>query len=370
MAIPRRVTIRTAIDAAGLRSDRREEFGSMTCCKLALATFSVALLAAVAVAQQPDASPPQNQPGAAAKEAQGREQGQEQAENQQQPQEQQKEPSGQFLRLVRGEDDSLQAMETAIVRCVPMDCGQQSPTVDLVAAVHVGEKSYYAQLNREFTQYDAVLYELVAPPDSKVPKNGRSDNPVSALQNGMKTMLGLEFQLDRIDYGVKNMVHADMSPEQFNKTMDRRGESLWTMFLRMMGYAMTQQKGTSKTSDFQLLLALLDKNRAFALKRIMAEQFEDMDGTLTALDGPDGSTIVTERNKVALKVLEKQLGAGKQKVAIFYGAGHMADLQRRLRNDFGLVPISTRWVVAWNLAPPSDTSKTPNTPEDDGSRKQ
>ncbi len=34
-------------------------------------------------------------------------------------------------------------------------------TVHLIAAVHIGEKSYYDGLNRDFKGYDAVLYELV-----------------------------------------------------------------------------------------------------------------------------------------------------------------------------------------------------------------
>ena len=99
-------------------------------------------------------------------------------------------------------------------------------------------------------------------------------------------------------------------------------------------------------------MALFDKNRALALKRIMAEQMEDMKGMLTGLEGPDGSTIISERNKLALEVLGKQIAAGKQKIAIFYGAGHMPDFQKRVRDQFGLAPVNTRWLVAWNLKDP------------------
>ena len=55
-------------------------------------------------------------------------------------------------------------------------------------------------------------------------------------------MLGLEHQLDCIDYTKKNFVHADMSPEEFNKSMTERGESFMQMFLKMMGQSMAQQK--------------------------------------------------------------------------------------------------------------------------------
>ncbi len=256
-----------------------------------------------------------------------------------------------FLRLVRDKKKGPIALEAAIVRYVLQDGGKKT-TVDLVSAVHVAEKSYYDQLNREFAKYDAVLYELVAPKGTRIPKGGlpSGGSPISMLQSGMTEMLELEFQLEEIDYTRKNMVHADMSPTQFSESMQRRGESVFTMFLRMMGYAMARQSsGEGGSTDMQLLMALFDKNRALALKRAMAEQFEDMEGTLGALDGPDGSTIISERNKVALSVLRKQIDSGKRKLAVFYGAGHMPDLEKRLRDDFGLERKKTRWLVAWDL---------------------
>jgi len=259
--------------------------------------------------------------------------------------------SGQFVRLTRDKDKSPVAMETAIVRFAPRD-GGKGPTVDLVAAVHIADKSYYEQLNREFVNYDSVLYELVAPEKASVPKQGDppSRNPLSLLQNGMKDVLELEYQLKGIDYSRKNLVHADMSPERFAQSMQQRGESLTTMCLRMMGYAMAKQGQAGGGADGgQLLMALFDKNRALALKCAMAEQFDNSDGAMAALDGPQGSTIISERNKVALDVLRKEIAAGKRKIAIFYGAGHMPDLQKRLHDDFGLDPVGARWLVAWNL---------------------
>jgi hypothetical protein len=144
--------------------------------------------------------------------------------------------------------------------------------------------------------------------------------------------------------------------------MRRRGESVFQVFFRMMGYAMARQgQDPAGSGDFRLLLALFDKNRSLAMKRVLAEQFMDLEGSLTAIDGPQGSTLIAERNKVALDVLRKQIAAGKRKLAIFYGAGHMFDFQRRLGEEFGLVPVSTRWLTAWDLKeepapPPADAS--------------
>lgn len=271
----------------------------------------------------------------------------------------------QFLRLVKDKQGNPVAMETAIVRYVPQDCGQTGPTVDLVAAVHIGEKGYYKKLNQEFKKYDAVLYELVAPEGTRVPKGGgaRSSHPVSAIQRGMTQLLELAFQLSEIDYTAKNLAHADLSPEALSKAMEKRGESLWTMLVRSMGYALAKQNNASGgSSDVDLLMALFDKNRALALKRVMAEQFQDMEGMMRAMAGPDGSALIADRNRAALKVLKQKIAKGKAKIAIFYGAGHMSDMEKRLRDDFALTPVNTRWLAAWDLkgnAKPKAPEKPP-----------
>jgi hypothetical protein len=259
--------------------------------------------------------------------------------------------SSQFIRLVRDKKKQPIALQSAIVRYVPKNRTKTAPVVDLVSALHVGEKSYYEQLNREFKNYDSVLYELVAPEGTRVPKGGGkgSGSIISIVQKAMKDVLKLEFQLEMIDYTQENLVHADMSPDQFAESMKKRGESLIVMFARMMFSAMAQSSNGSAPSDVQLIMALLDKNRAMALKRIMAEQFQSMDGMIAAMEGPNGSTLIGERNKIALETLRKQIGKGDKKLAIFYGGGHMPDFDKRLREEFGLAPAGTRWLTAWDL---------------------
>ncbi len=155
----------------------------------------------------------------------------------------------QFLRLTRDKNNVPLALQTAVVRFAPA-AGGKAPTVDLVAAVHVADAAYYRQLNRGFQAYDAVLYELVAPEESKTPRLGDrpSDNPISLLQNGMKDLLDLEFQLKGIDYTAKNMVHADMSPDEFARSMEKRGESVWTMLGRVLTYAMAKENQANDIS--------------------------------------------------------------------------------------------------------------------------
>jgi hypothetical protein len=268
-----------------------------------------------------------------------------------------------YIRIERDEADEPRSLQTSVVHFVPADGTRDGLQVDLIGAVHVGERGYYDALNKQFEGYDVVLYELVAPDGTRVEKGTKpSAHPVALLQNGLKDMLALEHQLQCVDYTKDNMVHADMSPDDFAKSMEERNESFFGMFFRMMGHAMAQQSTQKQgTSDFDLLAAFFDSDRAGSMKRIMAQQFESLEGVMEALDGPDGSTIITERNKVALKKLAEQIAAGKKKIAIFYGAGHLRDMESRLLADFHLKRDSEKWLDAWNLGKPQRARKPAET---------
>jgi len=272
------------------------------------------------------------------------------------------EESGRFVRVRRDDRGGVIAMETSIVRFVipgdgTNDKRSKPVIIDLVGAIHIGDRSYYDDLNKELDKYDVVLYELVAEEGTRIPKNAEVPNghPVGMMQNGMKGVLELEHQLSSIDYERDHFVHADMTPEQLAESMAERGDGFMEMFFRMMGYGIAQQsKDPSGSADARLLMALFDSNRALALKRVMAEQLADVEGAMMILAGPEGSSLITERNKVALEVLREQMEAGERRIAIFYGAGHMPDFVERLEAEFGAKRRGTRWFIAWDMRDASD----------------
>ncbi len=260
-----------------------------------------------------------------------------------------------FLRVARSSKGEPIALETSVARYVPKGADREGLVVELVSAVHVGDGAYFSKLNKLFENYDVLLYELVAPEGTRVPKGGGdSKSVVSGVQNAMKDVLGLEFQLREVDYSKDNFIHADMSPDDFSKAMSDRGESIWGMMFRMMGQSMAQQAGNPNgLNDVDLLMALFDSNRSLKLKRLMATQFENLEFVTSALSGPQGSTLIEGRNQACLKVLSKQIEGGKKKIGIFYGAGHMPDMEKRLLADFGLRLEEERWVEAWNMRDPA-----------------
>jgi hypothetical protein len=253
-----------------------------------------------------------------------------------------------FVRVTRNTKKQPTALEVASARYVAAGAKNEGVTIDLIGAVHVGDRDYYEKLNKQFEDYDVVLYELVAPKKHAIPKGGKSKSAVGMLQNMMKDGLGLEHQLSRIDYSKANFVHADITPKEFAESMEKRGESFVDMYFKMMGSSIAQQLAGKGPSDAALLAAMFSSNRTLAFKRIFAESLTS-DGSGAVLDGPDGSTILTVRNQAALKVLDAQLKAGKKKIAIFYGAAHMPDFEKRLQADYAMKRKSTEWLKAWNL---------------------
>jgi hypothetical protein len=256
-----------------------------------------------------------------------------------------------FVRIDR-EGKEPRALQVAIASYEITDGPNKGTTIDLIGAVHVGTKQYYSDLNNRFRNYDSVLYELVADPEVNNPaqRDEAGFNPIGGLQVGMKTALELSFQLDEVDYSPKNFVHADMSPSEFGEDMKKRNDGFVAMFARMMGAGMVQQaskKGQQQQAD--LMAAFLAKD-PIKMRRAMAEQFESMEGQLAGLADKDGkSTLLTERNRKAFEVLEKEIAKGKKKISVFYGAAHLLDMDQRLQRDFGAQPVKTEWVDAWPL---------------------
>lgn len=263
-----------------------------------------------------------------------------------------------WVRLVRNDKKQPQAMETAIVRYATDDAAQGGGTpsayVDLVGAVHIGDRAYYEKLNDRFKGYDAVLYELVAPEGTVVPKGhgASNDHVLGAVQNGMKSMLEIEHQLEQIDYTGANMVHADLSPDEFFKSMADRDEGFVQMYFKLLGASVAQQSEAAaegSSAEFDMVAALFSDDRARRLKIAMAKQFESLESVMSGLSGPEGSTLITERNNRALDVLATRLDAGDKRLAVFYGAGHLPEMHEQMAKRFGMKPIAIEWVEAWDL---------------------
>ena len=256
-----------------------------------------------------------------------------------------------FLRLKKDGDKPV-ALQVANARYIPINGIPNDMHVDLISAVHIADKSYYQHLNKIFKNYDVVLYELVAEEGTRVgtQKAGEGKSLLSTIQQGMKNVLGLTFQLEEVDYSSKNFVHADISADDFKNSMEEKGESFFSMFLNMWLVSMQQQAtNPDAVSDMDLMVAMFSQNRERDLKIVAAKQFMQMDPVMDAIEGDEGSTIITARNLKALKVLRQEMEKGHKKIAIFYGAAHMQEMEKVLMTEFKFKPAQVDWVDAWDL---------------------
>ena len=256
------------------------------------------------------------------------------------------------------------AMETAVVHFESKTGNKDAATVDLIGAVHIADVKYYEQLNQLFTEYDVVLFELVAEEGTRLdPKVTASSNGnpglIGGVQNGFAELLKLEHQLHHIDYTPHNMLHADMDPELFMKRMIADGE-MANIFARAMAQSLNQSAESDKTAGriFGSLLASRDKS--LGLKRVFAaEMCKQIEGQLWIFEGDEGSTLIRERNACALKKLREVIDRGEKKIAIFYGAAHLYDFSEQLEKSFDMKPVKVAWVKAWDMGENSEITAIP-----------
>lgn len=247
----------------------------------------------------------------------------------------------QFIRVNR--DDKNVRLQTGITTYV-----KDGVTVDLIGAIHIADAKYYTQLNKEFKNYDSLLFEMVG--GDKM-KDGKADAAKKDAKDPMMAMLGnvygmvgkllqLQSQKDGIDYSPKNFVHADLSLEEFEKLQKEKGESL-------LGFAMQNgAKQGAKQPDMQKLLTAFLNGNANGIK---LELVDTLGGAGDQMGGMMGeSVIIGDRNDACLKVLDAEVKAGKKKLGIFYGAAHFPDMEKDLLKA-GYKKTAHRWLTAWDI---------------------
>jgi hypothetical protein len=256
-----------------------------------------------------------------------------------------------FIRFV--EEDESDSLQTAVVSYE----SPQKVKVDLVGAIHIADKAYFDGLNVRFKGYEAVLYELVGPsfeergkPEAK--KQAEKLQWVGQLQTMMRDTLKLHGQLEGIDYTAKNFVHADMDMSQFTQTQTEKQESFLSLYLKaaQAQKEVNEKRGVnSDAAGMVMLLKILTmKDSSTELKRMIAQEFDSVEDIMAGMETGDGTVLVGERNKVALQVLDKEIAAGKKRIAIFYGAAHLGDMEERLLKK-GFKRTKVEWLKAWDL---------------------
>jgi hypothetical protein len=257
---------------------------------------------------------------------------------------------------IRYQEDKATARLEVAIKTFALPSGQK---IDLIGVVHIADAAYYQELNRRFGNYDAVLFELVGDPAALTANppgadlRQKSGHPVTALQQAASGYLKLSFQLEAIDYTRKNMVHADTSQEEFAKMQQERGENMMTLFARAMQAQLRRDLDPTVTNEFDtfaLIRILLSEDSALEFKKALAKSFDQMEAMTAAMEGTDGSAVLSGRNDVVVKKIQEVLGRKKQRhIAVFYGGAHMPGIEAALLNDMKAKAEGEEWLAAWTM---------------------
>ncbi len=265
-----------------------------------------------------------------------------------------------FVRLQ--EDGSNAALQTAYATYESPD---SKVKITLYGVVHIADQAYYERVQKDLDGHDTVLFEAVTPEDpSKVPEEAAS---IGKLQKTMGELLGLTFQKDGIDYTRKNLVHADMTWEQFQAALGGNAGGLSPLG-NFIDADTLEQLAPFLEMAAKIGKFFLDGNPEMrdGMKLQMARQLSGQMDQMEEMMGADMMRVIlVERNKVALEVLAKQLEKQEDgSIAVFYGAAHMPDMQERLEK-LGWKQVDKKWVSAWQIGRgiASDPSGGPARPE-------
>ncbi|XP_057817384.1 uncharacterized protein LOC131030543 isoform X2 [Cryptomeria japonica] len=253
-------------------------------------------------------------------------------------------------------------LQTAIVtyqKKLPGSILQPGLQVALVSCLHHADKEFYADLQQELDNYDRVLYEGIIFKDP-IKQSNRNPETRLKLKNYIKFhpspffliayFLGLYDHSSCLDYGRDNWYNADLDYHTYNRMRREAKENCTDSIL---------EEQTSDKSSEAIPLSAFDESHPMktSLTNVCKLFYADFIASRLDADGLIYSVDIEERNKVVMEELRAAMNDGCNKIAVLYGSGHMADLDRRLQAELDLVPTQISWKTAWAIRNQSNLQK-------------
>lgn len=271
-----------------------------------------------------------------------------------------------YLRTTRGTNGTV-ALEVALRRLEPVR--GNGPALWLVAVTHLGTSNYYAEIQRFLDARPLVLYEAVRQGDD-LP----SVREGYSLQADLARALGLTFQLDAIRYDRPHFRNSDLSFDDLARMFASptnapagaaaeapatEGTPAGAVEFGALVQAMSGEGLFGGLARLGVSLLGASPRLQAATKVAMIEVLGQLPNDLTQIEGlPPGlqrlmRVLIEERNEAVVRDARAALARRPPptSVAVFYGAGHMPDLEYRLCRNLGYQPAEDRWLVAFDVDP-------------------
>jgi hypothetical protein len=267
-----------------------------------------------------------------------------------------------YMRVVRPDTNTIH-LQIAMRQFVP--ARGEGPAVWLTGASHIGESNYYRLLQEHLDAQGLVLFEGVKerPGPAEVGHGAVPEVDESSLQLTLAQSLGLAFQLKAINYRRSHFRNSDLSIPELQKLLveglSEADAGSGTAELAALLQIMDGRSLLGAVVNFGVrLLGTSPKLQALA-KLTLIETIAQLEGDLSQLQGlpPEMrklmQVLIESRNAAVLKDLKVELKKKRpaKSVSILYGAGHMPDLEQRLRRDLKYREADARWLTAISVNP-------------------
>jgi hypothetical protein len=278
---------------------------------------------------------------------------------------------------VANPDANTVALQIALRKFVPEH--GRGPVIWLVGTSHIGEPAYYHAVQSHLDTCTVVLYEginsgahklhlsksgAIETNSSPHPFAPAATNEGFSMQSALAQSLGLVFQLDTIDYDRTNFINSDLSVLQIQGLMlgdehavpaapGARGRSNPTFdaLLQMMD-------GSSFLGGLmKLAVQFIGSNPNLqAMTRLMfIDAIGNLKGDFSNIQGlpPDLQhllkVLIEARNQNVVDDLKTELRVVPRSgsIAVFYGTGHMDNMEKTVRRQLHYRPAGDIWLTAF-----------------------
>lgn len=188
--------------------------------------------------------------------------------------------------------------------------------------------------------------------DLRLRQRSRAPRPDGdGLQRELAHLLGLEFQLDRIDYARQGWVVSDMTLRELEQAFERRGVDGGVIQGSLRGGGI----GGDATSAVLALVRMMDAvsggSAGEAVKLLMVQVLGNAAAASGSMLGEEGKVILDDRNEVVWQDLMRRVRDDPpRRIAVFYGAAHMPDFARRL-TEAGYMVGEPTWSTTLSADP-------------------
>ncbi|MDB6111588.1 MAG: hypothetical protein JWR69_3338 [Pedosphaera sp.] len=295
-------------------------------------------------------------------------------------------PPEPYTRIAHPDTNTVQ-LQIAVRKFLPTH--HRGPVVWLAGTSHIGDPDYYRALQKHLDAQTLVLFEgvnagthkrhvrksaespITSPPAKSTPGQPDASEP-PGIQTTMAKSLGLVFQLDAINYDRLNFLNSDLSIQQIQRLIAGRAADAPDASASAAGAG----EPAAGNASFQNLMQAMDGSSFLGsvmrmglhfigssaklqaiTKLAFIEVLGELKGNLTAMKGmpPDMQqliqVLIEARNRTVIEDLktESKLIPRSGSIAIFYGTGHMDDMEKRLTGDLHYHPAGELWLTAFSV---------------------